>query len=208
MTAIDKIKTGVSVTVSLFGLITIFYSVIDLMVFLSWPNFYTQKVRTKSNGDEWLQISWSLFSNMFLLSLFILQHSLLALPIVKKAFVSTGFQTIERSSYTIATAFVLQVLMKNWREIQEVTLWEFRLTRFSWWFFVAVHVFAWTIIYVGNICMDVTELIGVKQVYYSIKGFAEPNSFKSIPLKRLHSHMRHPGFLAFLILFWCIPVLR
>lgn len=57
--------------------------------------------------DVW---SWSLLVNMSLIALFILQHSLLALPKIKNAFNSAGLQSIERSTYLILTALVLQVI--------------------------------------------------------------------------------------------------
>lgn len=47
---------------------------------------------------------------MSLIALFILQHSVLALPKIKQAICSAGFQSIERSTYLIITAFVLQVI--------------------------------------------------------------------------------------------------
>jgi hypothetical protein len=43
--------------------------------------------------------------------------------------------------------------------------------------------------------MDLAELLGIKQVYYEINDLAPPLSYKSVPLKRLFSHVRHPSFI-------------
>lgn len=59
--------------------------------------------------DQQLIISWALLINMALLSLFIVQHSLLASSKVKEAFQANGFQVIYRSVYIIATSGILLV---------------------------------------------------------------------------------------------------
>jgi hypothetical protein len=59
----------------------------------------------------------------------------------------------------------LQILIRNWFNIPEVTLWKFNMNfRLFWWLYTTIHIIAWLIIYIGNICMDVNELIGIKQV--------------------------------------------
>lgn len=60
-------------------------------------------------AEGWIVTSWALLSNMFLLSLFILQHSLLASSIVKEAFNAYGLQPIYRSLYVITTSGILLV---------------------------------------------------------------------------------------------------
>jgi hypothetical protein len=146
--------------------------------------------------------------NMILLSLFILQHSLLAVSGVKSAIKNYGMQDLYRSFYVITTTAVLQILIRNWFNIPEVTLWKFNMNfRPFWWLYTTIHIIAWLIIYIGNICMDVNELIGIKQIYYSIINLPDPNSRKSYQLQRLNSHMRHPSFVAFLLIFWSVPIM-
>jgi hypothetical protein len=59
----------------------------------------------------------------------------------------------------------LQILIRNWFNIPEVTLWKFNMNfKLFWWLYTTIHIIAWLIIYIGNICMDVNELIGIKQV--------------------------------------------
>ncbi|KAJ3662968.1 hypothetical protein Zmor_007282 [Zophobas morio] len=199
------LKNTGRVAVGALSFVSTFYTVIELMYFFSDPNYSKRVVTSK---DEYLSVSWSLLMNMCLLTLFILQHSLLALPSIKGVFKKFGIQDLYRSLYVIATAVALQIFMRNWYEIPQITLWKFNLNfKPFWWIYAGIHIISWLVIYVGNICMDVNELIGIKQIYYSIINLPDPNYRKSVQLQRLNSHMRHPSFVAFLVIFWSVPIL-
>ncbi|KAJ8974609.1 hypothetical protein NQ317_019354 [Molorchus minor] len=189
----------------LFGLITTFYMVIDFTYFLSVPKSLSIATRAK---DPWLDSSWALLNDMTLLTLFIIQHSLLASSGIKEVFNKYGLQVIYRSLYVISTSGIILFLVRNWKSTPHAILWQFNLNyRPILWLYTSIHVVAWIIIYVGNICTDVTELLGIKQVYYSIVNLPDPNYRKSHQLQRLTAHMRHPSFLAFVLIFWLCPVM-
>ncbi|CAH1106529.1 unnamed protein product [Psylliodes chrysocephalus] len=186
-----------------FGMINSFYVITELMYFLSVP-----KKPEPFKEDQQLIISWALLINMALLSLFIVQHSLLASSKVKEAFQANGFQVIYRSVYIIATSGILLYILKHWKTTSSAVLWGFNLNyKPIWWLYISIHAVAWIIIYVGNICCDVTELLGFKQVYYNMVNLPDPNLRKSQQLQRLNNHMRHPSFLAFALIFWLTPIM-
>lgn len=54
--------------------------------------------------------------------------------------------------------------MRNWQTIPDFTLWRIISSRTTWWLLIGIHAFLWTLIYVGNICADVNELLGIRQV--------------------------------------------
>lgn len=97
-------------------------------------------------------------------------------------------------------------MMRLWTAIPEVHLWAVQ-SKILEWLVGAAHMYAWTVIYMGSISMDLTELLGVKQVYYDMNGFAEPLTFKSKQLRRLYLHMRHPSFISFSIILLVCPVM-
>ncbi|KAJ8915846.1 hypothetical protein NQ315_004659 [Exocentrus adspersus] len=197
-----KIVLGLSAT----GLT--FSSVIDLTYFLSVPGFNNFKVIISQEQDPWLYTSWGLLVDTALLTLFVLQHSLLASSKIKDIFNSYGLQVIYRTLYVITTSAALLVLIKYWIGTPHVILWQYNMShRPVFLLYSCIHVVAWLIIYVGNICTDVTELLGIKQVYYSMVKLPDPNVRKSFQLQRLTKHMRHPSFLAFVLIFWVYPVM-
>lgn len=121
-----------------FGLVSTFYMIIDLTYFLSVPKFVKSELSSRGNNwnyiikfsgyyflETWVVTSWALLSNMFLLSLFILQHSLLASKYVKDAFNTCGLQPIYRTLYVITTSGILWVRL--WYEL----FWQMLYLNFS-----------------------------------------------------------------------------
>lgn len=45
------------------------------------------------------------------------------------------------------------------------------------------------------------------QLYYSYKGFHDPMAYKSLEQRELLRHMRHPIFLAPMIIIWLVPTM-
>ncbi|GJQ68545.1 hypothetical protein Trydic_g17113 [Trypoxylus dichotomus] len=186
------------------GLVLTFYTTIGFTLFLSDPN----KVSDHPVADDWATSSWSLLVNMLLISIFILFHSLMAHRTFKEVLESYNITDLQRSIYVIITTLTLQVLMKNWHIITGVTLWKFSLTNKTMlWAYFLIHGIFWLLIYISTICVDINELLGIKQVYYKLKKLPDPLSQKSFQLKRLYDHMRHPGFSSFLVIFWVTPVM-
>ncbi|KAK4872832.1 hypothetical protein RN001_014861 [Aquatica leii] len=203
MAIMETIKIPINISISMTTIAITFYTVIELMMFLSDPHY---KLPITPRGNFWVNASLSLFINQLLLSAFILQHTILALPSVKSWFSTLKIAVIQRSIYVITTAIALQLVIKYWQTIPEFVLWSINTNvRMYWWSFLLLHILAWTVIYVGTICMDINELLGVKQIYYNIRKLPDPCEYKSRDLKRLYLHMRHPSFLGFLVIFWAVP---
>lgn len=57
--------------------------------------------------------------------------------------------------------------MKYWQTTEHAVLWDLDLSyRPLLFLYIGIHTTAWTIIYVANVCTDVTELLGLKQVIF------------------------------------------
>ncbi|XP_069686499.1 nurim homolog [Periplaneta americana] len=151
---------------------------------------------------------WAMTVNLSLLCIFMFQHSVMAKPLFKRALYSSGFQVVERSIYVIATSLALQCVMLYWHPIPWINLWNVDTSgTVLWSVFTAAHCFAWCIIYSGSLMMDIAELLGIKQVFYYLRGLPDPVTYKSRELQRFYLHMRHPSFTGFLILFWVYPLM-
>lgn len=120
----QRIFDILKIILSGFALLATFYMVIDFTYFLSIPNekvklqevsqgnlfnFVKIKCTCLSFLDAWVNISWNLLVDMFLLSLFVLQHSLLASTKIKEAFNTYGLGVIYRNLYVITTSGILLV---------------------------------------------------------------------------------------------------
>lgn len=139
-----------------------------------------------------------------------LQHSIMASDAVKNIYHRLEVQEIERSVYNAGTAAATHFLISNWCPTPWATIWSINTYHNTklWLIFTGVHVLGWFMIYSGCVMMDISELAGLKQVYYKFSGRQKPLSMKCMQLQRFYSHMRHPSFTGFLIILWIHPFMR
>ncbi|KAK2585047.1 hypothetical protein KPH14_008567 [Odynerus spinipes] len=198
------------VTLCVTSFFYIFYILRKLAYFLSDPN-ERQRTLVLSSKDENLHFAtlWVLLIDSFLLSIFILQHSLMATAVVKNMLKRLYIDEIERSFYNICSAAALWLLLDNWQFIPWINIWSFDVSNNNilWSIFMGIHIIGWCIIYGGCLVMDISELAGFKQVYYKVTARPCPMSKKSRELQRYYSHMRHPSFIGFLLILWIHPIM-
>lgn len=96
---------------------------------------------------------------------------------------------------------LLQLLLRYWHVIPDIVLWKFTLKSSPvLWIYCIIHATFWLLIYVGCICVDINELLGIKQVIFYITLF--PINLKRfreylLQLHLLHSHLTIQNYHAF-----------
>ncbi|XP_043586671.1 nurim homolog [Bombus pyrosoma] len=198
----------ISVVVCTICFLYTFYILSNLTYFLSNVSNKNKETITSSEKDEDTEsVLWLLIINMSLLSIFMFQHSLMASNVVKHLFCKLHMDYMERSIYNVTSAMTLHLLFNKWQTISSIALWNVNISfnNVLWFTFTALHVLAWSIIYSGCLMMDISELVGIKQVYYKFSFRPSPMLMKSKELLRYYSHMRHPSFTGFLIILWVYP---
>lgn len=151
------------------------------------------------SGGIWL----ALLVNAGLLSLFAVQHSVMARPAFKRWWSRIVPTSVERSTYVLASSLVLALLYWQWRPMPGV-VWELEgaLGRNAVW---AVFASGWVLVLVSTFLISHFDLFGLRQVWLRLRNRPyEPLHFQ---LRFLYRFVRHPLLLGFLIAFWAAPTL-
>jgi methanethiol S-methyltransferase len=145
----------------------------------------------------------ALLINLALLSLFALQHSIMARPAFKRWWTRIIPPAMERSTYVLASSTSLFLMFWLWQPLPSV-VWQVTepwAVAALW----AVFGIGWLIVLVSTFLINHFDLYGLRQVFlYFTEQPYTPVPFRTPWLYRV---VRHPIMLGFLIAFWAIPTM-
>lgn len=163
-------------------------------------NFVVPKTIDTTYGDA---TGIAVATNLLLLGLFAVQHSVMARPGFKQLWTRIVPKPIERSTYVLASALVLFLLVWQWRGIDTV-VWNVEqpaLRAMIW----AVFALGWLLVPFAAALINQFDLVGTRQVWLHLQGQEyEPLPF-GVPL--FYKHVRHPLYIGWMIAFWAIPTM-
>jgi len=145
----------------------------------------------------------TLLVNVLLLSLFAVQHSVMARPAFKRWWTQFVPKQIERSTYVLLASLILLLLFWQWRPMPSV-IWDAQATILGP-VLVALSGLGWLIVLLSTFMINHFDLFGLRQVavYFQRRPYT-PVSFTTRGLYKL---IRHPIMLGFLIAFWATPLM-
>jgi methanethiol S-methyltransferase len=141
--------------------------------------------------------------NVLLLSLFALQHSVMARKSFKRWWTQFVPAPIERSTYVLLASLILILVFWRWRPIP-IVVWQATDPTIAG-ILLGVSFLGWLIVLLSTFLINHFELFGLHQVVLNWlrRPSAEPR-FKTPMLYRI---VRHPIYLGFIIAFWATPVM-
>ena len=141
--------------------------------------------------------------NLLFLSLFAVQHSVMARPAFKRWWTRFVPSAIERSTFVLLASAILLLLFWQWRPLPGV-VWDASGTALG---SVLTGLFAigWLVVLASTFMINHFDLFGLRQValYFQRRPYT-PLSFTTRGLYRI---VRHPIMLGFIIAFWATPVM-
>jgi len=143
----------------------------------------------------------ALITDVALIALFGLQHSVMARQGFKKAWTRMVPLPIERSIYVLLASAALIILFSLWRPIEGV-VWDVAnpIGQVTLW---ALFLAGWGIVLLSTFLINHFELFGLQQAWFHLQGRqAAAHTFRQ-PM--LYKWVRHPLYLGFFLAFWSTP---
>ncbi len=145
----------------------------------------------------------AIVTNLVLLSIFALQHSIMARPAFKKIWTHVIPKPAERCTYVLMTCIAQILIFLFWQPMPTI-LWDAS----NLWIATALIVlfwFGWFVVLTSTFMIDHFDLFGLKQIYANLKKRQVTQSnFVKTGYYRL---VRHPIMTGFLIAFWAAPTM-
>lgn len=144
-----------------------------------------------------------LIIDALLLSLFAIQHSVMARAWFKQRWTKVVAPLLERSTYVLLASSILLLMFWQWRPIgTDRVAWDVHnstarlvLEGFFW--------VGWLIVLTSTFLIDHFDLFGLRQAWHYLKGTeCPPPAFRT---PAFYKGVRHPIYLGFIIAFWSTP---
>jgi len=145
----------------------------------------------------------ALVVNVLLMSLFAVQHSVMARRQFKEWWTQFVPATVERSTYVLLASCALILLFWQWRPIPTV-VWEVADPKLAMTI-IGGSLVGWLLVLASTFMINHFELFGVHQVVNNLSG--RPVVAPHFKTPALYKLVRHPIYLGFIIAFWAAPVM-
>ena len=143
----------------------------------------------------------ALLVNALLLSIFAIQHSVMARPAFKKWITGAISPAIERSSYVLLSSLALLLIYWQWQPIITI-VWKAENETIAA-IFTGVFFFGWLVVFLSTFMINHFELFGLKQIFDNLNGKITANP--KFQTNFFYKIVRHPIMLGFIIAFWATP---
>lgn len=189
-------------------LVVLVYGAVSYLVFLAAfcyaIGFVENMVVPKGINDGVVHdTTSSVLVNVVLLSLFAIQHTIMARPAFKRWWCRFIPRAMERSTFVLLASAILGLVMWQWRPLPEV-VWSAPVSVLRW-LLLGMSFFGWLLVLYSTFVIDHFDLFGLRQVWTHWRGadYVHP-PFVNRTVYRI---VRHPLMLGFLIAFWAAPTM-
>lgn len=145
----------------------------------------------------------ALLINLGLLSIFAIQHSVMARKGFKRWITKFIPPSMERSTYTLFSSVALIILFAFWEPMGGL-VWQVSNP-------LAINIlyvgfgFGWLLVLYGTFLINHFDLFGLRQVWLNYKN--RPYTPLEFKMPMAYRIVRHPMYVGFILAFWCAPAM-
>ena len=178
--------------------------VVFFVTFLYAIGFVEDLVVPKTvDGGTAAPTAQALIVNLVLMSIFAIQHSVMARPQFKQWWTKFVPPSVERSTYVLLASLSLALLIWQWQPMPAV-MWQIADPRIAM-AVTGLSFVGWLIVLTSTFLINHFELFGLHQVANNLTGRPMPALRFRTPL--YYHFVRHPIYLGFIIAFWAAPTM-
>ena len=172
-------------------------------LYVAGQNFIVPRSIDVSQAGNGESLALRLIIDAVLLSLFAIQHSVMARPWFKQQWTKMVAPLLERSTYVLLASLILLLMFWQWRPVGNARVaWDVQnsigrlvLEGLFW--------LGWLIVLLSTFLINHFDLFGLKQAYYYLQGKEYPPPVFKV--SAFYKGIRHPIMLGFIIAFWSTP---
>lgn len=155
------------------------------------------------NTGTVVPMTQALIVNVLLMSLFAVQHSVMARRQFKEWWTQYVPRSVERSTYVLFASLALILLVWQWRPMPAL-VWQIADPQLAM-AVTGLSLLGWLIVLTSTFLINHFELFGLHQVANNLAGHPMPAPRFRTPL--FYEFVRHPIYLGFIIAFWAAPTM-
>jgi methanethiol S-methyltransferase len=154
-------------------------------------------IDTGPTGSVWT----ALIVDAVLLSIFAIQHSVMARRGFKQWWARYIPSSVERSTYVLFASLAVALLLWQWRPLPDV-VWDVRGS-VAGTTLIVISVMGWIVLLISTFLINHFELFGLQQVFHR---WRETGTAKlAFKTPAFYKYVRHPIYLGFIVAFWSTP---
>jgi methanethiol S-methyltransferase len=150
-----------------------------------------------------VSLAAALATNLALLAVFALQHSVMARPAFKRWWTRIVPEPAERSTYTLLSSLALILLFALWQPMGGV-VWKIT-SPLGVALAYAGFAFGWGLVLVSTFLINHFDLFGLRQVWLQLLG----QPYRPVPFRTpaIYRYIRHPLYVGWFFAFWATPTM-
>lgn len=148
-------------------------------------------------------LGFALTINLLLLTLFAVQHSVMARPFFKRWLTRYIPEPMERSTYVLATNIAMIAIYVGWQPLG-YSVWELTnpvavVVAYSLFFA------GWIVVFASTCLINHFDLFGLRQVWLNFQG--KPYTVLKFNTPGPYKLVRHPLYVGWIMVFWSTPTM-